>query len=105
MNEEVVTMQEGPGKRNAGDRGRTGPIIVGIVAMVLILISIGIGYRIGSRGEQAEMPHGDQAAGVSQAVIWTCSMHPQIRQPKPGRCPICGMDLIPVTDTEGDQGA
>lgn len=27
---------------------------------------------------------------------WTCSMHPQIRQPKPGRCPICGMDLIPV---------
>ncbi len=28
---------------------------------------------------------------------WTCSMHPQIRQPKPGRCPLCGMDLIPVT--------
>ncbi|MBU1908825.1 MAG: efflux RND transporter periplasmic adaptor subunit [Verrucomicrobia bacterium] len=23
-------------------------------------------------------------------------MHPQIRQPKPGQCPICGMDLIPV---------
>ncbi len=21
---------------------------------------------------------------------WTCSMHPQIRLPKPGRCPICG---------------
>ncbi|MDD5010615.1 MAG: efflux RND transporter periplasmic adaptor subunit [Phycisphaerae bacterium] len=28
--------------------------------------------------------------------IWTCSMHPQIRQPKPGKCPICFMDLIPV---------
>ncbi|APD08209.1 putative membrane fusion protein SilB [Flavobacteriaceae bacterium UJ101] len=27
---------------------------------------------------------------------WTCSMHPQIRQPEPGDCPICGMDLIPV---------
>lgn len=27
---------------------------------------------------------------------WTCSMHPQIRQSRPGRCPICGMDLIPV---------
>ena len=27
---------------------------------------------------------------------WTCSMHPQVRQPRPGRCPICGMDLIPV---------
>jgi membrane fusion protein, copper/silver efflux system len=31
-----------------------------------------------------------------QAQIWTCSMHPQIRQPKPGKCPICFMDLIPV---------
>jgi Cu(I)/Ag(I) efflux system membrane fusion protein len=27
---------------------------------------------------------------------WTCSMHPQIRQDKPGSCPICGMDLISV---------
>jgi len=27
---------------------------------------------------------------------WTCSMHPQIRQDKPGSCPLCGMDLIPV---------
>lgn len=30
-------------------------------------------------------------------LFWTCSMHPQIQQPKPGKCPICGMDLIPVT--------
>ncbi|GAB6395104.1 MAG: efflux RND transporter periplasmic adaptor subunit [Bacteroidales bacterium] len=28
---------------------------------------------------------------------WTCSMHPQIRQDKPGKCPLCAMDLIPVT--------
>ncbi|MGV8092639.1 MAG: efflux RND transporter periplasmic adaptor subunit [Mangrovibacterium sp.] len=28
--------------------------------------------------------------------IWTCSMHPQIRMDKPGKCPICGMDLIPL---------
>jgi Cu(I)/Ag(I) efflux system membrane fusion protein len=33
--------------------------------------------------------------------MWTCSMHPQIRQPNPGDCPICGMDLIPVTKTSG----
>ncbi len=29
--------------------------------------------------------------------IWTCSMHPQIRMDQPGQCPICGMDLIPLT--------
>ena len=30
------------------------------------------------------------------ATVWTCSMHPQIRLDHPGKCPICGMDLIPV---------
>lgn len=29
--------------------------------------------------------------------VWTCSMHPQVRQPEPGQCPICGMDLIPAS--------
>lgn len=28
--------------------------------------------------------------------IWTCSMHPQVRMTGPGKCPICGMDLIPL---------
>ena len=32
----------------------------------------------------------------NEAGKWTCSMHPQIRQDKPGKCPICAMDLIPV---------
>jgi P-type Cu+ transporter len=29
-------------------------------------------------------------------VVYTCPMHPQIRQPKPGNCPICGMALEPM---------
>lgn len=33
--------------------------------------------------------------------VWTCSMHPQIRQDKPGKCPICAMDLIPVPKGSG----
>ncbi|RRQ49469.1 efflux RND transporter periplasmic adaptor subunit [Maribacter algicola] len=34
--------------------------------------------------------------------MWTCSMHPQIMQPEPGDCPICGMELIPANmDEEG----
>ncbi|MGD9874865.1 MAG: efflux RND transporter periplasmic adaptor subunit [Kiritimatiellia bacterium] len=45
------------------------------------------------------------AAGESPAIqeqVWTCSMHPQIRQPAPGQCPICGMDLIPAGDGKED---
>jgi Cu(I)/Ag(I) efflux system membrane fusion protein len=34
------------------------------------------------------------------ATIWTCAMHPQIRMDHPGKCPICGMDLIPVGQSE-----
>ncbi|WP_281806892.1 copper-transporting P-type ATPase [Methylocystis echinoides] len=32
-------------------------------------------------------------------VIYTCPMHPQIRQVGPGNCPICGMALEPVVST------
>lgn len=34
--------------------------------------------------------------------IYTCSMHPQIRQPEPGICPICEMDLIPLTENSSN---
>lgn len=37
--------------------------------------------------------------------IWTCSMHPQIRQDHPGKCPICNMDLIPVKESNNRQSA
>ncbi len=33
--------------------------------------------------------------------IWTCSMHPQIRRDGPGKCPLCGMALVPVTASAG----
>ncbi len=36
------------------------------------------------------------AGNTGAAAVWTCSMHPQIRQPDPGKCPICAMDLIPA---------
>jgi Cu(I)/Ag(I) efflux system membrane fusion protein len=35
----------------------------------------------------------------SKVTIWTCAMHPQIRMDHPGKCPICGMDLIPLVQS------
>lgn len=35
--------------------------------------------------------------GLVAASEWTCPMHPEIRRPGPGACPICGMALEPVT--------
>lgn len=34
-------------------------------------------------------------SGIVKASIYTCPMHPQIRQTEPGNCPICGMALEP----------
>jgi len=38
-------------------------------------------------------------AEAPEGTIWTCPMHPEVRQDHPGPCPICGMALEPVTIT------
>jgi len=46
--------------------------------------------------------HGHDAAPVASApagTIYTCPMHPQVRQVGPGACPICGMALEPIAVT------
>lgn len=65
-------------------------------SIVWILLAVLFGFVAGrwfvpSPAEEKPEKH--------EAVIsdWTCSMHPQIRQKEPGSCPICGMDLIPVS--------
>ncbi len=35
-------------------------------------------------------------AATDTGVIYTCSMHPQVRSKKPGACPFCGMALAPL---------
>src|SRR6478609_8510015 len=41
--------------------------------------------------------------GDNTAMIYTCPMHPQIREDRPGNCPICGMSLEPMTIGVGDE--
>ncbi|MCB9764514.1 MAG: efflux RND transporter periplasmic adaptor subunit [Alphaproteobacteria bacterium] len=40
--------------------------------------------------------------GAAQQELWTCSMHPEVLQDGPGACPICNMDLVPVSAAAGD---
>ncbi|WP_417855534.1 efflux RND transporter periplasmic adaptor subunit, partial [Xanthomarina gelatinilytica] len=65
-------------------------IYIGILAIGLLLGWLLFG---GSSKEETGHNHNE----VTQTnQMWTCSMHPQIMQPEPGDCPICGMDLIPA---------
>ncbi|NUO35178.1 MAG: heavy metal translocating P-type ATPase [Dermatophilaceae bacterium] len=50
-------------------------------------------------GHAAPTPTAGPAAPVGDITEWTCPMHPEIRRPGPGTCPICGMALEPVTVT------
>lgn len=75
-------------------------LIVGLLAGYLIFSS-------SSKDEMAVKDLSDMSdthdhSGETAEQMWTCSMHPQIMQPEPGDCPICGMDLIPAeTGAEG----
>ncbi len=49
--------------------------------------------------------HDHEIAAESGNEVWTCSMHPSVREDGPGSCPICGMDLIPAraNDAEAEE--
>ncbi len=57
--------------------------------------SAGLGIRDGT---------GPSAANAGEIDHYTCSMHPSVNQKAPGKCPICGMDLVPVTKEQQAQG-
>lgn len=66
------------------------------VTRLFIRLGIGAAVVVGLVALIAWWPKGTGEAAASSDT-WTCSMHPQIRLPNPGRCPICGMQLIPVS--------
>lgn len=37
-----------------------------------------------------------EEAKEKKILYWTCGMHPSVKMDKPGKCPICAMDLVPV---------
>lgn len=67
---------------------------IGYVAVLLV------GFLLGAllfRGCGGGAANGDEGDGPK---LYTCSMCPQVKQDHPGKCPICGMDLIPVKEGE-----
>jgi Cu(I)/Ag(I) efflux system membrane fusion protein len=73
-----------------------------IIAIVTLLVGLLLGWLIFGSSETESTTEHQHDTGVAEETIWTCSMHPQIRQPEPGDCPICGMDLIPLEDEENE---
>ena len=64
--------------------------ILGSLAALLAGLVLGAFIFRGCRSGQNAASGDNGGAGE----IWTCSMDPQVKQDRPGKCPICGMDLI-----------
>lgn len=72
-----------------------------IALLIALVVGLGLGYIFFHSSESnAPSPESTspKTSAETEPAIWTCSMHPQIRQPEAGDCPICGMDLIPLTE-------
>ena len=76
--------------------------VLTITGAALALLSIGrLSSGWGGPSDAEAQPHvhgtGDEGNGEGEATLWTCPMHPQIKLPDFGACPICGMDLVEMT--------
>lgn len=89
-----------------GSRGSWRAWGVRLVLGVILLVAV---FAIGTWYGRSRAEH-DQPAGAAtqpaeagaDILYWSCSMHPQIKLPKEGQCPICFMDLTPVRAGGGD---
>lgn len=76
------------------------------VVAAVIGLAVGILLRPASVSRHdvvTTAPAGERGPG-REVSLWTCSMHPEVRLPAPGRCPKCGMTLIPL-ETAGAEMA
>ncbi|HYQ28812.1 MAG TPA: efflux RND transporter periplasmic adaptor subunit [Polyangiaceae bacterium] len=101
-------------------RARSTSLLV-TLALLASLIALGVEFRAqlgawfggsdGAAPSPAARAASSAAAGAHSAhgahdeiAYYTCSMHPSVRQPAPGKCPICGMELSPVTKQQQSEG-
>ena len=74
--------------------------------LVIIVISFLGGFLLrggGHKDTDESDFHIHETGREDKVELWKCSMHPQILLPESGICPICGMELIPVTSGSDEE--
>ena len=74
---------------------------------ILLVVVFVLGYSFKGVVSKAPPAAGtsamESAPEAAKDEVWTCSMHPQIQLPNPGKCPLCGMDLILAKGASGQK--
>jgi Cu(I)/Ag(I) efflux system membrane fusion protein len=66
---------------------------------LVLMVGLFFGWLLFKGNHNSKITHNHDH---SKETTYTCSMHPQIRQNEPGKCPLCGMDLIPLAQNSGN---
>lgn len=81
-----------------------------ITASIALVVGLLIGFLLfrshsgGGGHDHGSASSGEAKSGSAEDEVWTCSMHPQVKALNPGLCPICAMDLIPLSAMGGGDG-
>ena len=94
IHQQIFTIVDGSSaaqKSNAEERQDMNRIQL-IIAVALVAA---LGMAVTVSGCARSSQSNEQPAQKSEkAVQYTCPMHPEVVQDKPGKCPKCGMDLV-----------
>ncbi|MEJ0090524.1 MAG: heavy metal-binding domain-containing protein [Limisphaerales bacterium] len=74
--------------------------IITVIALAAILAAGAIWFAIPHQLNATEITDARQKTSDR-----TCPMHPSVKADKPGNCPICGMQLVPVHEADKSTNA
>lgn len=77
--------------------------IIFVILIGAVILGIGFFGIVYVNGHKSNS--GYDAAVKETGSYWTCPMHPSVRADGPGKCPICGMDLIKVEKKEENKAS
>jgi len=77
-------------------------LLLSFAIIFIIGISAGSLFFGGGNAGTESSTEDHSAMEHAPGTLWTCAMHPQIKMEKPGDCPLCGMELVPMDTDDGE---
>lgn len=70
------------------------------IRYIILLAALLLAWGCNDKSAKNEQDKTEKVSSTKEIAYYTCPMHPQVHKDKPGKCPICGMDLVPVMKSE-----